>query len=476
MSLSGGEDEEDPLVAAKKAAETAAPAAALPQPLMQGGRRNPMRLVARPEDVQLSQPPKSLSAVKEKAASKLSAKRGSGKRKKEEEVLISSSEDEEPSRREKLRLSSRKKKKAKKSKKSKKSKRRRRDSSSSSDSEDDEDVITDEEEAVIETDYTIRDNGTTVLDLDLRMALRTPNLSPTSWWKAPWASRISKPIRSSSLYLGHVMGAARVHPDTIARVHDRCSPLKVIHLLTRNAEIDAGESKVMEHKGGKKWTVDKNWEKPSSVGEVIEAIMNLEALCLMIRNFSHEALAIHRVLHDLGFMMTVSATDGEQLSLVEESVNKILGVNSQRARSGQGPLAYTEAKDLVVKFLNSKGKAESSLFGCDPYSGKRRGNQDKEREEMKKELLSELKPLMKLGGGAGAHGGAKPQGGGKKTLSKEEKRAVCCEKFNTGSCSHPDVYPVAGCGKQHKCSRASETSDFVCMGKHAAKDCSRTIH
>ena len=290
MSLSGGEDEEDPLVAAKKAAETAAPAAALPQPLMQGGRRNPMRLVARPEDVQLSQPPKSLSAVKEKAASKLSAKRGSGKRKKEEEVLISSSEDEEPSRREKLKLSSKKKKKAnKKSKKSKKSKRRRRDSSSSSDSEDDEEVITDEEEAVIETDYTIRDNGTTVLDLDLRMALRTPNLSPTSWWKAPWASRISKPIRSSSLYLGHVMGAARVHPDTIARVHDRCSPLKVIHLLTRNAEIDAGESKVMEHKGGKKWTVDKNWEKPSSVGEVIEAIMNLEALCLMIRNFSHEA-------------------------------------------------------------------------------------------------------------------------------------------------------------------------------------------
>ena len=94
------------------------------------------------------------------------------------------------------------------------------------------------------------------------------------------------------MYLGHVMGAARVHPDTIARVHDRCSPLKVIHLLTRNAEIDAGESKVMEHKGGKKWTVDKNWEKPSSVGEVIEAIMNLEALCLMIRNFSHEALAI----------------------------------------------------------------------------------------------------------------------------------------------------------------------------------------
>ena len=136
----------------------------------------------------------------------------------------------------------------KRKKNKKKSKKRSRSSSSSSasssDPEDEEVVLTDKQ-------LRLRDNGEDILDMNTRHLLRTPTSSLDVWWKAPFRSRVSRPIRGSGLNMEPSIGHARIHDTTVRRCHDRCATLTVKMLLSKNADVSIRDSKVMKISGDK---------------------------------------------------------------------------------------------------------------------------------------------------------------------------------------------------------------------------------
>ena len=228
----------------------------------------------------------------------------------EAEATASEAEEEEPKRQKK----SKKRKKdsdsdsdmkallkglakvAKKSKKSKKKKKRSRSSSSDSSASEDEEAV------LIDKKVHVKDNGVDILDMDLRHSLRTPTGEPATWWRPPFKSRMSRPIRGAGLSMEAAIGPARVNDATIRRAHDRASCLTTRMLLTRNADVSIKDSKTLKVEGNT-ISSDRKWAPPEEVWEIVEALQNYVTLTYYIRNYSFEGLAIQRCLHDFGYFL-----------------------------------------------------------------------------------------------------------------------------------------------------------------------------
>ena len=146
----------------------------------------------------------------------------------------------------------RRRRKSKKSKKSKKSRRRSpsRDNSDVS-SEDETETMSikfsdpakvswDEDKGVL----TLEDDGVTDVRMEIRHQLRTPNSDPVMWWKKPFCSEKTTPVRGGGLYLEAAMGVARINELTLKRLHFRSHAVNIKMLLTRNADVNLKEQKV----------------------------------------------------------------------------------------------------------------------------------------------------------------------------------------------------------------------------------------
>ena len=254
----------------------------------------------------------SKSPPKQKAASQEPSSSGEEEDSEEEEAeaMTSEAEDEEPKRKKKSKKRKRDSdsdsdvkafikgfaKMAKKSKKNKKKKKRSRSSSSDSSASEEEELV------LIDKKVHVKDNGVDVLDMDLRHSLRTPTGEPANWWRPPFKSRVSRPIRGAGLSMEAALGPARVNDATIRRAHDRASCLTTRMLLTRNADVSIKDSKTLKVEGNT-ISSDRKWAPPEEVWEVVEALQNYVTLTYYIRNYSFEGLAIQRCLHDFGYFL-----------------------------------------------------------------------------------------------------------------------------------------------------------------------------
>ena len=250
-----------------------------------------------------------------------------------------------------------KKAKSSKKKKGKKSKKRSRSSSSSDDSS----MSEDEAELLVET-VNIRDDGISEVNMDIRAKLRPPTGAPETWWKAPFKSSVSLPVRGASLNVEPAMGHGRVHDATIKRLHHRTSAISLRMLLTRNADVHIRDTRVMRVEGDKV-SMDRKWAAPEQTWEVAEAISNFVTLIHYIRSYSYEALALHRALHDYGWLLACVESETEQILHLESTIDLVLARNRQRARDGRHPLTYEDIRLVVRGYLNSKGKYEPGLYG-----------------------------------------------------------------------------------------------------------------
>ena len=235
---------------------------------------------------------------------------------------------------------------------------------------------------------------------------------------------------------------------------------------------------------GDKVLYDRNWRAPDSVAEVVEAVHNLVVAVYMIRNYSFEALALSRALHDLGYFLGVIETERQQMLWLEESIDVVLARNAQRGREkDRAPYTYTEVKNCLVQYLNKKGKAESSLYGIDPYGGRKAISQEDRMTEsivdkvekrirvtgnvvVQSQPQYQQQPLQQRGGGAQRQ--QQPQQGSFQGKSKEDKLRELCPDYNTSvGCSQPHGQCSKG---KHLCSN-NNGRNFVCLRKHSAVNC-----
>ena len=144
-------------------------------------------------------------------------------------------------------------------------------------------------------------------------------------------------------------------------MHDRGSCITTKMLLSKNADVSIKESNIE----GNKLVTDRKWSAPEAVWEIVEAISNYTVLTYYIRNYSYEGLAISRAYHDMGFFLGTVSSEKEQMTLLEDSFNKLLSRNSNRAKNQTHchPLTYEEVKGALNSFLHSKGKHETGLYG-----------------------------------------------------------------------------------------------------------------
>ena len=124
------------------------------------------------------------------------------------------------------------------------------------------------------------------------------------------------------------MGHGRVHDATIKRLHHRTSAISLRMLLTRNADVHIRDTRVMRVEGDKV-SMDRKWAAPEQTWEVAEAISNFVTLIHYIRSYSYEALALHRALHDYGWL----------LACVESETEQILHLES-RSSTSRAPLTW----------------------------------------------------------------------------------------------------------------------------------------
>ena len=93
-------------------------------------------------------------------------------------------------------------------------------------------------------ELTLEDDGMSNVLMEARHKLRGPNADPSLWWKKPFSSEKSTPVRGAGLYLEAAMGVARVNELTLKRLHFRSNAVTVKMLLTRNADVNLKDSKV----------------------------------------------------------------------------------------------------------------------------------------------------------------------------------------------------------------------------------------
>ena len=334
-----------------------------------------------------------------------------------------------------------------KKKRKKKSKKRSRSSSSSSSSDSEEDETT----VLTEKTWKLRDNGDDILDMDIRHLLRTPTSSPDVWWRPPFKSRVSRPIRGAGMNMESVLGYARIHDTTIKRCHDRQSLITTKMLLSRNADVSIKDAKILKL-GEDKVSYDRKWSGAEQVWEIAEAVSNLVSIIHFVRGYSFEALSIQRAIHDSGWLLGVVESEKEQLDLLEALLDKLLARNSQRARTNLPPMTHVQVREAIKTFLHSKGKSEAGLYGVDPYSGKRRITEEaRMSENVEAKVLARLKNS----------GWVKPGGTEEKKLKKKKEKAskvdgaskvaALCRDFNSQEgCSNP----AGDCSKgKHRCAK-----------------------
>ena len=173
-------------------------------------------------------------------------------------------------------------------------------------------------------------------------------------------------------------------------MHDRMSHVKLAHLASKNQDV-SNEDREVTHKKGSTWKMSTNWEKLSTMEEVVDSV-NWAAVVHMTRWMSHEVSAFRRCMVDFRWMAGLSASEKEQVDWCEEAANKVLTANAQRASQGRGPLTYEDIRKKVLAVLTQKGKAESSLFSVTwIYSSRSKKEQELEKRVAK--LQEELKAV-----------------------------------------------------------------------------------
>ena len=360
-----------------------------------------------------------------------------------------------------------------------------------SDSSDSSEMDEDNQGKMWDELYQMKDNGTDVIDIELRHRLTNPNSDPMVWWpksKKEGNIRVTSPQRGGSMFLSHMMGEKRINSKTIKSFHNRTSTISVKTLLTKNAHI-SGDDKVGTLKKDNKLKLSKDWKEASSCHEVMGALLNHVALTHQVRPYSYESLAILQAVHEVRAFYGITESPKKQKELLEKALDYVWRANKNRSQAHREPLQYTEVMEhlrmaaLENQHLIIPGALEMGLQSGDCYSGTK-----SECANNLQKLNDRIKQLQAVRTGnprgertSGPRGpetsnkDRKPGLDGKRVRqSLEDKLAQTCSHFNSRrGCSD------RSCKLKHKCSRkvtmrgARGEFEGICWGDHKSSVCTK---
>ena len=143
---------------------------------------------------------------------------------------------------------------------------------------------------LVEKDIQVRDDGKTVIDIDMRMmAAKFPNSPPDTWWSAQ-IPQVSKPRLAHSLHFGYITGS-HVCRETIYKFHDRGEFLTLKNFSSNNSGVICKVQKKVSLEDGTtgefSGTSEKDWRDIASLAEAKEAVRNIQVLSMIIRSYDY---------------------------------------------------------------------------------------------------------------------------------------------------------------------------------------------
>ena len=304
------------------------------------------------------------------------------------------------------------------------------------------------------------------------------------WWTKQDGLKKSLPVRTSGLYLTSTMGSARIHDNTLARLHHRTSSLNTKMLLNKNAHLCDQDKVIMMSSNTAKFGA--KMEDASDTFELVEAVLNYLACTYMIRCYSYEGIALVRGLHNVRYFFNVCSSEAQQKKLLSGAVDRVLARNRALGSEGEPPLDYTQVVELLKNYYSEQGSSgpEHLLTSGNCYSGTKSVEAAKYQEFLKHQQNPSLgfrPPRNQRGYG----GGATPinaSGGGQKSGMRDPKpmrsrldkiTGGICRNFNLGVCK------TAACRFKHVCNKVFKKTlqngkqvDWVCGESHEASTCS----
>ena len=160
-----------------------------------------------------------------------------------------------------------------------------------------------------------------------RHVLRVPNCKPDDWWTKQDGLKKALPVRTSGLYLASTMGSARIHDNTLARLHHRTSALTYKMLLGKNAHLCDQDKMVMMSTSSNSTKFGAKMEDANDTYELMEAVLNYLSATYMIRSYSYEAIALVRALHHVRYFYNVSSSESTQKKLLAGAIDRVLSRN-----------------------------------------------------------------------------------------------------------------------------------------------------
>ena len=276
---------------------------------------------------------------------------------------------------------------------------------------------------------------------------RFPLSDIKDWWKK--VPRV-RSHQYKNLPLQYSGTHNKVTLRTIQQMHDRTKVLSFKHFHSGNINVGSKPIQKIERRddAGISSSLDFNWEAPSNLSQVSDALLNYCTILLHLWPLDQTGLILLRLVNKYNyFPMANSLT--ERVNLVSTFFNTVLRENAARAGSKAVPMDFAQQEETLKNILTSSGYSNIVPTG-------RNHRQD----------LDKFKPVPNRPNPPAIQ----HQNQNKPKVLMIGSNPVCFN-FNSGHCRNTGS--TSGCKDQrgrefaHLCNKWLDAKQAYCLGRHS---------
>jgi len=286
--------------------------------------------------------------------------------------------------------------------------------------------------------------------------LRYPLGDMKKWWRKIPRSR-SHIFKNLPLQFSGANN--KISPKTIQLLHDRTEILTFKMFHTGNVNVASKPIKRVEKReeDGVHSTLDFNWEAPTSLSQVTDALHNYCSALQFLWPYDPTGIILMRVINKYNFFSAAHSL-AERVQLISTFFNAVLRENAARASRKELVMSFLEQEEYIKSVLTSAGLNNAVPTG-------RSSNIDQQKLR-----FQQTKPTFSSG--------IPPSSFNNPSSSLPNKSKVVlfngtpiCFGFNNGSCKNPRS--STGCKDArnrdlaHVCNKYLDKSNSHCFEKHS---------
>lgn len=251
----------------------------------------------------------------------------------------------------------------------------------------------------------------------------------------------------------------KISPKTIQLLHDRTEILTFKMFHTGNVNVSSKPIKRVEKReeDGVHSTLDFNWEAPTSLSQVTDALHNYCSVLQFLWPYDPTGIILMRIINKYNFFSAAHSLS-ERVNLVSTFFNAVLRENAARASRKELIMSFSEQEECIKSVLTSAGLNNSVPAGR---------SFNIEQQKLK---FQQSRPIYNAGAPSSSSNTTSS------TIPNKSKVVLhngipICFAFNNGSCKN--TRSSTGCKDSrnrdlaHVCNKFLDKSNSHCLEKHS---------